>query len=87
MFKIKYKFLFVYNVVFNAIGFCMLFPVELGNAALHAEETAWLEMPALFKALDAGLPEYFRPGENGQLSVSLLIEGIETRGKQPLQYT
>ena len=81
MFKIKYKFLFVYNVVFNAIGFCMLFPAELGGVTLHAEETVQLEVPALFKALEPCLPEFFQLAENGRLSVSLPIEGFENRAE------
>ena len=81
MFKIKYKFLFVYNVVFNVIGFCMLFPTELGGVTLHAEEAAQLEVPALFKASDQRLPEFFQLAENGRLSVSLPIEGFENREK------
>ena len=81
MFKIKYKFLFVYNVVFNAIGFCMLFPAELGGVTLHAEETAQLEVSALFKASDQCLPEFSRLAGNGRLSVSLPIEGFENGEK------
>lgn len=76
MFKIKYKFLFVYNVVFNAIGFCMLFPAELGGVTLHAEEAVQLEVPALFKAAEPCLPEFFRLAENGAVIGKFADRGL-----------
>jgi len=60
MFKIKYKFLFVYNVVFNSIGFCMIFPSDLGGKPLYLEDVNPPDLAALVELADERLDEYKR---------------------------
>ena len=60
MFKIQFKFLFIYNVVFNSIGFCLIFPFELDGAPLYLDDLAPPDVPALVKRADDLYENYQR---------------------------
>lgn len=58
MLRIKYKFLFVYNVVFNSIGFCLIFPSDMAGKSLYMEDLNPPDLPVLVAVADARLEKY-----------------------------